>query len=217
MKKIAVILSGCGNRDGSEIQETMSVLLAINRMGMQYVCFAPEMNFKAVDYLSGQKSGEERNVLTESARMVRGQVKALNLYKAEDFDALVFPGGMGAALNLSDFGTKGEDMEVVKEIREAIERTYELHKPIAAICIAPVVLAKVLGKNGICLTFGEECEASKVAEKLGARHIRAEATEVVVDRKHKILTTPAYMVAENISQIFEGGNNIVRELKALLD
>lgn len=217
MKKIAVILSGCGNRDGSEIQETMSVLLAINRMGMQYVCFAPEMNFEAVDYLSGLKTKEERNVLTESARMVRGQVKALNLYKAEDFDALVFPGGMGAALNLSDFGTKGEDMEVNVEIRKAIERTYELHKPIAAICIAPVILAKVLGKNGICLTFGKECEASKVAEKLGARHIQSGATEVVVDRKHKILTTPAYMVAENISQIFEGGNNIIKELKTFLD
>lgn len=210
---IAVILSGCGNRDGSELQESLSLLVAIDRRGWRYQCFAPEGQFTVVSHLDGNEHGEKRDLLTESARIARGDIKPLTLYRPENFDALALPGGMGAARNLSTYAFDGVNMTVRPDVEQAILSTYKLSKPILAMCIAPMVLAKVLGKEGIKLTLGMENSASKIAAQLGAKVQYCDVVEVCVDNEHHIYTTPAYMVGTRISEIFAGTESLITALE----
>lgn len=213
MKKVAVILSGCGNRDGSELQETLSLLLALDRHDVKYQCFAPQGLFKVVSYLDNNgETGEERDIYAESARIARGDIRPLQEYCADDYDALALPGGMGAARNLSSYAMEGAQMVVLPEVEHAILETHAAGKPVAAMCIAPMVLSKVLGPYGVKLTLGDICAASRVAELLGANHQVCSATDVCVDDQNKVLTTPAYMVGTHISQIFDGAANLVEKL-----
>ncbi len=213
MKKVAVILSGCGNRDGSELQETLSLLLALDRQGVQYQCFAPQGSFRVVSYLDNNgETGEEREIFAESARIARGDILPLQDYHAADYDALALPGGMGAARNLSNYAIAGSEMQVLPEVEHAILETHAAGKPVAAMCIAPMVLAKVLGPIGVKLTLGDVCAASHVAVRMGANHEVCGATDVCVDDRNKVLTTPAYMVGTHISQIFDGAANMVDKL-----
>lgn len=213
MKKIAVILSGCGNRDGSELQETLSVLLAIDKMGMTYQCFAPQEDFKVVSYLDGQETGEVRGIFEESARIARGNILSLETYMPEDYDALVLPGGMGAARNWSSYAFKAEKMTVIPLVENAVLETYKAKKPVCAMCIAPMVLAKVLGPYHVTITLGDDSNtASQVARMLGAKTQSCKPTEVCVDKENKVFTTPAYMVATRISEIFAGAENMIKEL-----
>lgn len=211
--RIALILSGCGNRDGSELQETISLMLAFDRRGWQYQCFSPEGQYRVVSHLNGQEMGE-RDILVESARIARGNIKTLNHYHANDYDALALPGGMGAARNLSTFAFDGIGMKVRPDVEQAINETYNARKPVLAMCIAPIVVAKVLGRHGITLTLGQPCVASQVAEQLGAKHQCCQPTEFCADRHHKIYSTPAYMVGNRISEIFAGAENMVAALEA---
>lgn len=217
MKKIAIILSGCGNRDGSETHETLSALLAIDKRGMQYSCFAPAGEFAVYNHMEGKASGEKRNIMTEASRLCRGDIKPLNAYRAEDFDALVLPGGMGAAQNWSDYAFEGENMQVNAEVAEAVKSTFAAGKPLAAMCIAPMILAKVLGDKHPLITFGDECPAVEHARKLGCRHQTCAAEEAVVDKANKIITTPAYMKATHIAEIFAGADKMMAELVKLID
>ena len=210
---IAVILSGCGNRDGSELQETLSLLVAIDRRGWRYQCFAPEGQYTVVSHLDGNEHGEKRDLLTESARIARGDIKPLTQYRPENFDALALPGGMGAARNLSTYAFDGVNMTVRPDVEQAILSTYKLSKPILAMCIAPMVLAKVLGKEGIKLTLGMENSASKIAAQLGAKVQYCDVVEVCVDSEHHIYTTPAYMVGTRISEIFAGAECLITALE----
>ena len=210
---IAVILSGCGNRDGSELQETLSLLVAIDRRGWRYQCFAPEGQYTVVSHLDGNEHGEKRDLLTESARIARGDIKPLTQYRPENFDALALPGGMGAARNLSTYAFDGVNMTVRPDVEQAILSTYKLSKPILAMCIAPMVLAKVLGKEGIKLTLGMENSASKIATQLGAKVQYCDVVEVCVDSEHHIYTTPAYMVGTRISEIFAGAECLITALE----
>ena len=213
MKKVAVILSGCGNRDGSELQETLSLLLALDRQGAQYQCFAPQGRFRVISYLDNNgETGEEREIFAESARIARGDILPLQDYRAADYDALALPGGMGAARNLSDYAFAGSEMQVLPEVERAILETHAAGKPVAAMCIAPMVLAKVLGPMGVKLTLGDPCAASNMAVRLGANHEVCGPTDVCVDEHNKVLTTPAYMVGTHISQIFDGAANMVNKL-----
>ena len=218
MKKIAIILSGCGNRDGSELRETLSLLLALDRRDIQVQCFAPDITFSVHSYLdpAGKETGEKRQLMAEAARVARDGILDLARYRAADYDALALPGGMGAARNLSTFATDGVQMTVLPEVERAIVETYNAHKPICAMCIAPIVLAKVLGSHGITLTLGQPCAAATAAEQMGARHQCCQATGVAVDSEHRILTTPAYMVGTRISEIFDGADNMVAELAKML-
>ncbi len=209
---IAIILSGCGNRDGSELQETLSLMLAIDRRGGRYQCFAPDGQYKVVSHLSGNETGESRDLFEESARIARGNIRPLADYRATDYDALALPGGMGAARNLSSFAFQGAQMTVRPEVEQAILSTYEAHKPVLAMCIAPMVLAKVLGRYGVTLTLGQPCAASQAAEQLGARHHLCGPTDICVDPVHRIYTTPAYMVGTRISEIFAGADHMVEAL-----
>ncbi len=211
---VAIILSGCGNRDGSELQETLSLILALDRRNIEYHFFAPQGKLKVVSHCDGNETGELRDLYAESARIARGAIQPLAEYLAvaAHYDVLALPGGMGAARNLSTYAFEGEGMTVLPEVEAAILKAHELHKPIMAMCIAPMVLAKVLGKNGIALTLGGENDAAAVARALGAATECCGPTDVCVDKKHKVLTTPAYMAASRISEIFAGADNMVEKL-----
>ncbi len=225
MKKIAVILSGCGNRDGSELQESLSLLLAIDRRGWQYQCFAPEGYFEVVPHVDIEETEEEgtildieqRDIFVESARIARGNLLPIEEYKPADYDALALPGGMGAARNLSTFAFDGPRMEVIDSVADAILETYRAHKPVVAMCIAPMVLAKVLGRYEVELTLGAaDNQAAQVAAGFGCKVKACGPTDVCVDTEHKVITTPAYMVATHISEIFDGAENLVAALAEML-
>lgn len=226
MKKIAVILSGCGNRDGSELQESISLMLAIDRRGWQYQCFAPEGFFEVVPHIDIEDNEEDegmvvdmeqRDIFVESARIARGNLLPIEEYKPADFDALALPGGAGAARNLSTFAFDGPKMEVIDSVADAILETYRAKKPVVAMCIAPMVLAKVLGRYEVTLTLGAADNLqAKVAETLGCHVQGCGPTEVCVDKEHKVLTTPAYMVATHVSEIFDGADNLVGELEKMI-
>lgn len=226
MKKIAVILSGCGNRDGSELQESLGLLLAIDRRGWQYQCFAPEGMFEVVPHIDvvddEEDEGklvdiEQRDIFVESARIARGNLLPLEQYRPADYDALALPGGMGAARNLSTFAFDGPKMEVMDMVTDAVLETYRAKKPVVAMCIAPMVLAKVLGRYEVRLTLGpDDNQASEVARGFGAQVQACGPTDVCVDTEHKVLTTPAYMAASRISEIFAGAENMVAELEGML-
>lgn len=210
--KIAIILSGCGNRDGSELQETLSLMLAFDRRNWQYQFFAPEGEYTVVSHLTGNEGGQ-RDLLEESARIARGNILPLGQYSADLYDALALPGGMGAARNLSTYAFHGASMTVRPDVEQAILLTYNARKPILAMCIAPMVLAKVLGPMGVELTLGQPCAASQAAEQLGAKHHPCQPTDYCADRQHRVYTTPAYMVGSRISHIFDGAENMVAALE----
>ena len=221
--KVAVVLSGCGVFDGSEIHEAVCTMLAIEQSGCTYQCFAPNTwQARTIDHFTGSAvaiAGDEdnRNVLAESARIARGNIKDLSEFKAQDYDAIVFPGGFGAALNLSDFGVKGADCDVNVEVKRAIEESYHQGIVIGAMCIAPVVLAKVLGKEHIHLTIGNDTKLANGLSKMGAVTETKTATEVCVDVEHKIVTTPCYMLATSMTQIYDATRNLVDEMLELID
>ena len=225
MKKIAIILSGCGNRDGSELQESLSLMLAVDRRGWQYQCFAPEGLFEVVPHIDVEDTEEEgtvldmeqRDIFVESARIARGNLLPLEQYRPEDYDALALPGGMGAARNLSTFAFDGPRMEVVDTVADAILETYRAKKPVVAMCIAPMVLAKVLGRYEVQLTLGaSDNQAAQVAAGFGCKVQACGPTDVCIDSEHRIATTPAYMVGTRISEIFAGGENLVAALAEML-
>ena len=225
MKKIAIILSGCGNRDGSELQESLSLMLAIDRRGWQYQCFAPEGIFEVVPHVDVQDEEEEgtvldmeqRDIFVESARIARGNLLPIEQYSVEDYDALALPGGMGAARNLSTFAFDGPRMEVIDPVTDTILATYRAHKPVVAMCIAPMVLAKVLGRYEVHLTLGaSDNPQAQVAKGFGCVTEACGPTDVCVDADHKVITTPAYMAATRISEIFAGAENMVAELERML-
>lgn len=207
--KVAVVLSGCGVYDGAEIHESVLTLLAIDRHGGEYQCFAPDIpQAHVIDHRTGKETGESRNVLTESARIARGNIEDLASFRAADFDALVFPGGFGAAKNLSSFAFDGPDCTVQKDVVAAIEAMRAAGKPIGALCISPAIMAKVMG--GVELTIGSDATTAAALGKMGAHHKTTGHGEVVIDRKARLATTPCYMLDAHIAQIAEGADNVVR-------
>lgn len=217
MKKIGVVLSGCGVRDGSEIHEAVFALLAIDQEGCEAVCMAPNADFAVTDHLTMQESGAKRNILVESARIARGNIRDIKDVKALDLDAVVFPGGFGAAKNLCDFALKGASASVHPEVGRLLKEMAAAGKPIGAICIAPALIAAVLGKEYTpTLTIGNDAGTAAEIEKTGARHEACPVSEFVVDTKNKIVSTPAYMLAERISQAYEGIEKCVKEVIKLI-
>jgi enhancing lycopene biosynthesis protein 2 len=212
MKKIAVVLTGCGNQDGSEITEAVSALIAISQNGAIFECFAPSVEFQSKNFLSQESTGS-RNTFVESARIARSRIKDISELHSKDFDALVFPGGSGAALYLSNWATHGARAEVHPEARRVVESFYAESKPIGAICIAPTLIAKVLGKHNVSVTLGESGEAAKEVEKTGAHHEVCPVTDFITDRGHKVITTPAYMYGDaNPAEVFQGISGLIKEL-----
>ena len=216
MKKFALVLSGCGVYDGAEIQEAVTAMLAVCRKGHIYQVFAPDiMQHHVVNHITCEVMPEERNVKVEAARISRGNVKDLSIFDAKKYDALLFVGGFGAAKNLSDFAFNDENYTVIEQVTVAIQSMHKAGKPIGGMCISPVLLANVI--NGIELTLGVNCVASNVVvEKHGAKHVVSSHGEVIVDKKNKVATTPAYMLDATITQVADGAENIINELLNLM-
>ena len=214
-KKIAVILSGCGNKDGAEIHESVMTLWAIHKHGAEYQCFAPDVEqHHVLNFITNQEMDEKRNVLVESARIARGDIKDLQAYKAGDYDALVMPGGLGAAKNLSTFAFDGPHCFVNKEVERAVKETAAQNKPIGALCIAPAIIAKILGD--ITITIGSDPSTEAAITKMGASHQQTTHGEIVVDRENKIVTTPCYMLDARVDQIGEGADNLVKAVLEMM-
>ena len=211
MKKIAVVLSGSGVYDGSEIHEATLTMLAIARNGAAYTCFAPDVDqAHVINHLTGQEMSEQRNVLVEAARIARGNILPLSEYKADDYDAIIFPGGFGAAKNLCTFAFDGADCKIHSDVEDSIRETVKAGKPVGALCIAPVIVAKIL--DNVKVTIGQDEETIKGIEKMGSTHQSTTHGEIVVDEKYKVVTTPCYMLDASIVQIAEGAENVVKKI-----
>ena len=220
-KRIGVVLSGCGVYDGSEINESVITLLAIDRAGAEAICMAPDIpQLHVINHLTGEPAtGESRNVLVESARIARGNIKDLATIQAKDFDALMLPGGFGAAKNLCDFAVSGADCSVNPEVARLVKETYAAQKPIAAVCIAPAVLSRVLGNENIShqLTIGTDEGTAEALQAMGSKHIACPVQDFVVDAENKLVTSPAYMLAGSISEAAEGIEKTVQALIGLIE
>ncbi len=214
-KKIAVVLSGCGVMDGSEIHEAVTAMLAIEQQGGTYHCFAPEGEQAAVvNHATKQPVNEIRKMPAESARIARGDISLLRSFKVGDYDAVLFPGGMGAVLNLCDFARKGKDCSVNPDVERVIRETHAAKKPIVALCIAPVLIARVL--KGVTVTIGNDPETSMAIKAMGGVPEICSAAQVCVDKVNKIITTPCYMLDKSLKEVAQSTSNAVRDLMAML-
>lgn len=203
-KRIALILAGCGQKDGSEIQETVLTLLALNQANMQITALAPDIEQHVVfNHLSKQAGDPPRNVLVESARIVRGEIISINNALPQDYDGVVIPGGSGVINNLCDYLEKGIHFTLNPSFEKFIF-AIATKKPIVFICIAPILATKIYLNKRPIITIGEDPQIIKQITSLNAKHVICSATEVVVDRANKIISTPANMVAKNITEVYQG-------------
>lgn len=214
MKKIAVVLAGCGVFDGSEIHEATLSLYALSKNQVAYECFAPDKEqYHVINHLTGEVTSEKRNVLVESARIARGKIKELNQLNVDEFDGLLIPGGYGAAKNLSTYGYEGENYSVDEVLAQKIKEFHSAKKPIAALCIAPVIIAKVLGGK---ITIGTDRKTAEILKKQGAEHIDKNYDEVAVDEENLIVTNPCYMLADSIYKVGVGAEATVEAMLGLM-
>lgn len=218
MPRVAVILSGCGVFDGSEIHEAVLSYLALESAGCKVCFFAPDApQADVVNHLAGSPdAGEKRNVLVESARIARGAVISVANLSMGEFDGLFFPGGFGAAKNLSNYASAGSDCTVIPGVAAAIRQAHESSKPIGAICIAPVLLARVLGEQvRVTITIGTDSQTAAHIEEMGCRHKDCSVTEAAVDQEHKVVTAPAYMLAASITELKQSVDAAVKGFMSL--
>jgi len=221
MTKIALLLSGCGVYDGSEIHEATLALYFLAQAGAQAVPIAPRIpQAETIDHLTGKITEEERNVLVESARISRGEIKDIREVTGADIDGLIIPGGFGAAKNLSNFAQAGENCTINEEVKRLIRDMVRRGKPVGAICIAPVLVAKALqGMDEVTpiLTIGNDPTTAKKLEKLGAIHVTARVDEAIIDNANRIVTTPAYMIGPGIQDVAKGIENLVKGVMELIE
>jgi enhancing lycopene biosynthesis protein 2 len=217
MTKVAVVLAGCGFYDGAEINEAVLTLLSLEQQGAEYQCFAPDIEqMHVINHLTGEpEEGASRNVLVEAARIARGNILPLSDASADDFDALVVPGGFGAAKNLCDFAVAGAQMTVEQEFLSLAKAFHGKGKPIGLICIAPVMAAAICGKGTQC-TIGDDAEVASAIVAMGGEHLSCPVSEARVDTKNKMVTTPAYMLAGKVSEAYGGISVCVKEVLALV-
>lgn len=216
--KVGVILSGCGVQDGSEIHEATITLLEIARNGLEAIAIAPDLpQAQVVDHRIGKPVHETRNMLTESARIARGTIRDIRTVRAADLDALILPGGYGAATNLSDFAKAGEACAVHPELERLLLEMHAAKKPIGAMCIAPPLVAAVLGKKGVRVrvTVGNDPGIAEKIEKMGGAHVSCRVEDVIVDEPNRLVTTPAYMLAQGIDEAATGIAKLVHEIGRL--
>ncbi|WP_340615954.1 isoprenoid biosynthesis glyoxalase ElbB [Xenorhabdus entomophaga] len=217
MKSIAVILSGCGVYDGSEIHESVLTMLSLSRLGAEVSFFSPdEVQHHVINHLNGEEKKESRHVMEESARITRGNIQPLSQVDINELDALIIPGGFGAAKNLCNFAFKGSDCEINKELLSIIQGMHQQGKPMGFMCISPVMVPKILGKP-IKVTIGNDPETAAQIEKMGGIHVECPVDGIVVDFENKIVTTPAYMLAESLSQAEKGIDKLVRKILEMIE
>jgi enhancing lycopene biosynthesis protein 2 len=215
-KKFAVVLSGCGVFDGAEIHEATLSLYAMAKNDALYDIFAPDIpQHHVINHVTGEEMNEERNVLVESARIARGKIQNLKEFDASYYDGILIPGGFGAAKNLSNWAYKAADAEIDPQVERCILDMVKAGKPIGALCIAPVILTKILG--GVEITIGKDEDTSQGIEKAGGVHIEAHHGEIVIDKQFKVVSSPCYMLDATIVQIAEGAENVVKAMLELMN
>jgi enhancing lycopene biosynthesis protein 2 len=212
MKTVAVILSGCGVFDGSEIHESVLTLLALDKAGAKAICTAPDIpQYHVINHLTQQPvPGETRNVLVESARIARGKITPLAQLDVASVDAVILPGGFGAAKNLCTFALAGKDFTVHEQVANVLRKAHQLGKPIGLVCIAPAIAARLFGPEKVEFTIGTDAGTAQALEASGAVHVNCNVFNAVVDRQRKIVTTPAYMLATRISEAEAGITKLVQ-------
>ena len=216
MAKVGVLLSGCGFLDGAEIHESVLTLLALDRAGAEIICMAPDMDqYHVINHLTQEVTEEKRNVLVESARIARGEIKNIKEITASDLDALILPGGFGAAKNLSDFAIRGTDATVDPEVQRLLEEMVAANKPVGAICIAPATLTKALSDKNPEVTIGSDEGTAAAIETMGGRHKACTVDLIHSDEKNKIVSTPAYMLGPSIRHVAEGIQKLVDKVLEL--
>ena len=213
MSRVAVVLAGCGVYDGAEINEAVLTLLSLEQNGASYQCFAPDRpQMHVINHLTGEVAeGETRNVLVEAARIARGNVKPLADASVDDFDALIVPGGFGAAKNLCDFAVSGAQMQVQEDFLSVARAFHQAGKPIGLICIAPVMAAAICGE-GVQCTIGTDADTAAAINAMGGEHLECPVTEARVDSERKLVTTPAYMLAGCVSDAYAGIGDCVKQV-----
>lgn len=216
-KRIGVLLSGCGFRDGAEINEAVLTLLSIDMRGAEAVCMAPDVDqARVINHLTGKTENEKRNVLLESARIARGKIKPVNRVSPDDLDALILPGGSGSTVNFVEGGGAEEKKSVpIPEVAGIIQKMHEHGKPIGAICIAPKTVVMALGERRPEVTIGNCRRTSAEIEKLGGIHVICQVDEIYIDRKNRIVTTPAYMLGPGIRDVYQGIDRLVEAVIGL--
>lgn len=216
-KRVGVLLSGCGVYDGAEIHESVLTLLALDRAGAESICMAPNIDqMHVINHLTGQESDQRRNVLVESARIARGHIRDLATVTAADLDGLILPGGFGAAKNLSEFAVKGPQAGVQPDVARLLQEMAAARKPIGAICIAPAVIARVLGAIGPELTIGSDAGTAEAIERMGGKHHVCAVHAIHVDETHRLVSTPAYMLGPGIKEVAEGIEKLVVHLLSMI-
>ncbi len=214
--KVAVVLAGCGVFDGAEIHEAVMTLYAIDRTGGTYQIFAPNVKqHHVINHITGEAMNEARNVLTEAARIARGKIKALTEYRVADFDALIFPGGFGVAKNLCTYAFDGPECHVDRVVEAAIRDTHKAGKPIGALCISPVLIARILGN--VTVTIGNDPATARDIAAMGGRHETKRHGEVSVDKKNRIVTAPAYMLDATITEIASDAEEVIKAIKEMVE
>ena len=212
---IAVILAGCGNKDGAEIHEATLTLWAIHRHGADYQCYAPDKKqHHVLNHITGEEMAEERNVLIEAARIARGDIKSLARFDAAAHDVLILPGGFGAAKNLCTYAFAGPECTVDESVAAAVRAMYAAKKPIGALCIAPVILARLL--PNVMVTIGSDLQTAGNIPRMGARHQKTTHGEIAVDTANRVVTTPCYMLDARVDQIGEGAERLVVALLEMI-
>jgi enhancing lycopene biosynthesis protein 2 len=220
MPRVGVVLSGCGVYDGAEIHESVITMLALDRAGAEKIMMAPDIDqLHVINHLNGEEiEGDGRNVLVESARIARGDIKSLSEITEKDMDALIFPGGFGVAKNLCDYAMSGPDCTVNPEVARLAKAVHQAGKPIGVMCIAPTMMAKILGSEDLSadLTIGSDEKTAIDINTMGSNHITCSAKDTIVDKDNKIVSTPAYMEAKNMAEAADGIEKLVNEVLALI-
>lgn len=211
-RKVAVILSGCGYLDGSEITEAVSTLIALSEEGAIYNCYSIDQEVVEVNHITQDETSVSRNILAESARISRSKIKDISKLDESNYDAIVFPGGYGAAKNLCDFAQNGAKGKVHPMLKDLIKKFHQSSKPIGAFCIAPALIALVLGEEGVALTIGNDKDTVEEIKKTGVDHIECAVDDYVTDRENKLITSPAYMYDAKAHEVFKGIRGAIREL-----
>ena len=219
MLKIGVVLAGCGAQDGSEIHEAVITLLALDRAGAEIIIMAPDMDqFQVINHFTGDTMDLSRNILVEASRIARGDIVSVSMISGNEIDALIFPGGTGMAKNIFDYAMKGTNCTVIPDVQKLTIEIIDLGKPIGAICIAPVMIAKILqnmGKNGT-LTGGYNKQITKDIEAMGMNIKQVGAEGIVVDEINKIVSTPAYVEANSIREVALGVEKLVEKVVEMI-
>lgn len=212
---VAVVIGGCGFLDGTEITEAVSTLINLSGHGLSYRCFAPDGEFSPMNHKKGKPEGPARNLMVEAARISRGAIEPLSELSPSDFQALVLPGGYGAAKSLSDFALS-DSPSVIPALAEAIKGFHHSQKPIVAMCIAPALLAMTLGDKGIKVTIGSDEGTAKKLEGMGCSHQNCAVDEIAVDETNRLITTPAYMYEKSPADVHAGISKAISELNRQL-